>query len=90
MAPMVGMDPRKPHPPSLSPRGLAIVGWSAFLIAGLLLAAWLHAYASPLASSTAWLVLCLSGVHRLVRRKMVISGDGRPSASSANAEQFGP
>jgi undecaprenyl-diphosphatase len=243
------MDPRKPHPPSLSPRGLAIVGWSAFLIAGLLflliawnvktstrlvlldakVTAWLHAHASPpltafflavtnlnsplaialmsivfalvlakmrewhwiltlvlavgggevlnvllkhayerarpvfdhplvelmsysfpsghtagavlfygvlaaflvsrfhdrrlraafvigaivavalvgfsrmylgahylsdvlaaACSSTAWLVLCLSAVHHLVRRKMVISGDGRPNASSANAEQFGP
>ncbi|HZD21483.1 MAG TPA: phosphatase PAP2 family protein, partial [Burkholderiales bacterium] len=29
-------DLRKPHPPSLSPRALAIAGWSAFLIAGLL------------------------------------------------------
>lgn len=27
---------RKPHPPSLSPRALAIAGWAAFLIAGLL------------------------------------------------------
>src|SRR5207248_320164 len=25
---------RKPHPPSLSPRALAIAGWSAFLVAG--------------------------------------------------------
>ncbi|HYY61197.1 MAG TPA: phosphatase PAP2 family protein, partial [Burkholderiales bacterium] len=30
------MDLRKRHPPSLSPRALAIAGWSAFLIAGLL------------------------------------------------------
>ena len=29
-------DLRKPHPPSLSPRALAIAGWSAFLIAGTL------------------------------------------------------
>jgi len=29
-------DLRKPHPPSLSPRALAIAGWSAFLVAGLL------------------------------------------------------
>lgn len=36
MAATVGMDLRKPHPPSLSPRALAIAGWSAFLIAGLL------------------------------------------------------
>jgi uncharacterized membrane protein YdjX (TVP38/TMEM64 family)/membrane-associated phospholipid phosphatase len=27
---------RKPHPPSLSPRALAVAGWAAFLIAGLL------------------------------------------------------
>jgi len=27
---------RKPHPPSLSPRALAVAGWSAFLVAGLL------------------------------------------------------
>jgi undecaprenyl-diphosphatase len=26
---------RKPHPPSLAPRALAIAGWSAFLVAGL-------------------------------------------------------
>lgn len=28
------MDPRRPHPHSLSPRGLAIAGWSAFALAG--------------------------------------------------------
>ena len=27
---------RKPHPPSLSPRALAVAGWSAFLVAGLI------------------------------------------------------
>ena len=27
---------RKPHPPSLSPRALALAGWSAFLVAGLI------------------------------------------------------
>jgi membrane-associated phospholipid phosphatase len=27
---------RKPHPPSLSPRALAVAGWSAFLLAGLI------------------------------------------------------
>ncbi|HZO01911.1 MAG TPA: phosphatase PAP2 family protein, partial [Burkholderiales bacterium] len=30
------MDLRKPHPRSLSPRGLAIAGWSAFVLAGCL------------------------------------------------------
>jgi membrane-associated phospholipid phosphatase len=29
-------DLRKPHPPSLSPRALAIAGWSAFLLAGVI------------------------------------------------------
>lgn len=30
------MDVQRPHPPSLSPRALAIVGWGAFLLAGIL------------------------------------------------------
>lgn len=30
------MDLRKPHPHSLSPRGLAIAGWGAFALAGIL------------------------------------------------------
>jgi membrane-associated phospholipid phosphatase len=30
------MDPRKPHPPSLSPRALAVVGWGAFAVAAAL------------------------------------------------------
>jgi undecaprenyl-diphosphatase len=30
------VDLHKPHPPSLSPRALAIAGWSAFAVAGLL------------------------------------------------------
>lgn len=30
------MDLRKPHPRSLSPRALAIAGWSAFILAGML------------------------------------------------------
>jgi len=30
------VDLRKPHPPSLSPRALAIAGWSALLVAGLI------------------------------------------------------
>ena len=29
-------DLRKPHPPSLSPRALAIAGWSALVLAGLI------------------------------------------------------
>ena len=61
------MRAHHPHPPSLSPRALAIAGWSAFLIAGMLflviawnvtdrtalvlldarLASWLHARGTP-------------------------------------------
>ena len=61
------MDLRKSHPPSLSPQGLAIAGWSAFAVAASLflviswnlgaatplvlldakVAAWLHARATP-------------------------------------------
>jgi membrane-associated phospholipid phosphatase len=61
------MDLRQPHPPSLSPRALAIAGWSAFLVAGAVFLAiawsvefasalvaldakvadWLHAHAAP-------------------------------------------
>lgn len=41
---------RAPHPPSLSPRALALVGWSAFLLAGLLFLAlaWSVSTRSPL------------------------------------------
>lgn len=61
----------EPHPRSLSPRALAITGWSAFLVAGILflaiawnvssrtplvsldahIAAWLHAHGSPALTS---------------------------------------
>ena len=36
MDPSPSPELRKPHPPSLSPRALAIAGWGAFLVAGLL------------------------------------------------------
>src|SRR5919204_255795 len=50
-------DLRKRHPPSLSPRALAVAGWSAFVVAAA-------------CSSTVWLVLCLAGGHALVRGRL--------------------
>jgi undecaprenyl-diphosphatase len=41
-------------------------------------------------SSAAWLVLCLSFVHNLVQRKMVISGNDGSRMPSPNPERRGP
>jgi membrane-associated phospholipid phosphatase len=55
------MQAREPHPRSLSPRALAIVGWSAFLIAGMIFLAigWNVSTRAPLvfldARIAAWL-----------------------------------
>jgi undecaprenyl-diphosphatase len=65
---------------------VALVGFSRIYLG----AHYLSDVLAAACSSTAWLVLCLTAVHHLVRRKMVRSGDDRPSVSPANAARPGP
>jgi len=57
------MDPSSPHPPSLSPRGMALLGWGSLLLAGALFftLAWDVETRAPLvlldARTAAWLHL---------------------------------